>query len=128
MLQGGEKCACILLEKMDIGQSTLSHHMKILCESGIVSSRREGKWTHYSIRNKGSEYAKELLTTLTTVYSDQNNGITANRLVAVIGTVMPFFPAHPSLYLIGFTGAGLLVCVTFSFLISSPLADLDSYF
>ena len=47
MLQSGEKCACHLLDKMDIGQSTLSHHMKILCESGVVQGRKEGKWTYY---------------------------------------------------------------------------------
>ena len=42
MLQSGEKCACKLLDELKISQSTLSHHMKILCESGIVSSRKEG--------------------------------------------------------------------------------------
>lgn len=67
MLQTGEKCACHLLEQMNIGQSTLSHHMKILCESGIVVSRKEGKWTYYSISSEGSEYAVELLKQLTEV-------------------------------------------------------------
>ncbi len=73
MLRGGEKCACILLEKMDIGQSTLSHHMKILCESGIVIGRKEGKWTHYSISEEGSRYAMELLGKLTEVKYDAEN-------------------------------------------------------
>ena len=49
LLQDGEKCACKLLEEMNITQPTLSHHMKILCDSGIVEGRKEGKWTHYSI-------------------------------------------------------------------------------
>lgn len=52
ILQQGETCACQLLELLHIGQSTLSHHMKILCESGIVSGRKEGKWVHYSINKK----------------------------------------------------------------------------
>jgi ArsR family transcriptional regulator, arsenate/arsenite/antimonite-responsive transcriptional repressor len=65
MLRSGEKCACKLLENLNIGQSTLSHHMKILCDSGIVESRSEGKWTHYSVSEEGSRYAKELLATLT---------------------------------------------------------------
>lgn len=65
LLRSGEKCGCKLLENLDIGQSTLSHHMKILCDSGIVESRIEGKWTHYSISEEGSEYAKKLLDTLT---------------------------------------------------------------
>lgn len=65
MLRSGEKCACKLLEEMDISQSTLSHHMKILCDSGVVVSRRDGKWTHYSISEEGSRKAEELLTVLT---------------------------------------------------------------
>lgn len=51
MLAGGEKCACKLLEEFQITQPTLSHHMKILCECGLVKARREGKWAHYSIND-----------------------------------------------------------------------------
>ena len=61
MLRSGEKCACVLLENLQISQSTLSHHMKILCDSGIVASRKDGKWTHYSISGEGSRRAAELL-------------------------------------------------------------------
>ena len=49
MLSGGEKCGCKLLEKFEITQPTLSHHMKILCECGLVEARKEGKWSHYSL-------------------------------------------------------------------------------
>lgn len=49
LLSGREKCACKLLEAFDISQPTLSHHMKILCDCGLVCARREGKWTHYSL-------------------------------------------------------------------------------
>jgi ArsR family transcriptional regulator len=66
MLRGGEKCACVLLAQMDISQSTLSYHMKILCDSGIVESWQVGKWTHYRISREGSRYAAELLNMLTT--------------------------------------------------------------
>lgn len=66
MLRDSEKCACVLLEHLQISQSTLSHHMKILCDSGIVVGRKDGKWTHYSISPSGSEYAKNLLELLTT--------------------------------------------------------------
>ncbi|MHB1314232.1 MAG: ArsR/SmtB family transcription factor [Christensenellales bacterium] len=61
MLQSGEKCACKILESLRVGQPTLSHHMKILVESGIVSARREGKWMYYSLSEKGLQHAKELL-------------------------------------------------------------------
>lgn len=60
-LRSGEKCACKLQENLKISQSTLSHHMKILCEAGMVESRTEGKWTHYSIRMDGIRQAKAIL-------------------------------------------------------------------
>lgn len=61
MLRSGEKCACMLLDELQISQSTLSHHMKILCDSGIVQGRKEGKWVHYSIDPAGAERARKLL-------------------------------------------------------------------
>ncbi len=73
LLQTGEKCACRLLEDLNIGQSTLSHHMKILCDSGVVSARKEGKWTYYSISPEGSNYARVLLEKLTQLYSNEKD-------------------------------------------------------
>ena len=66
LLRSGEKCACVLIDQMEIGQSSLSYHMKILCESGIVESREDGKWTHYKISEQGSHEAMLLLKTITT--------------------------------------------------------------
>lgn len=65
LLKSGEKCACVLIDKMDIGQSSLSYHMKILCESGIVQSRQDGKWTHYKLSKSGSEHAIKRLREIT---------------------------------------------------------------
>ena len=74
LLRSGEKCACVLQEKMDIGQSGLSYHMKILCDSGLVESRQESKWTHYKLSNSGREHAVKLLNELTTpVTNDKAN-------------------------------------------------------
>jgi ArsR family transcriptional regulator len=53
-LQHGEKCACVLLEELNITQPTLSHHMKLLCDSDLVNSRKDGKWTYYSISPEGT--------------------------------------------------------------------------
>ena len=61
LLSGGELCACKLQEALGIGQSTLSHHMRILCDAGVVSARREGKWTHYALSREGGEEAVRLL-------------------------------------------------------------------
>ena len=67
LLHTGEKCACVLIDEMGMPQSSLSYHMKILCVSGIVTSREEGKWTHYQISKEGSEKAIELLKKITAV-------------------------------------------------------------
>ena len=64
LLKDGEKCACKLLEEMNITQPTLSHHMKILCDSGIVEARKEGKWIHYSISQEGVKEAQKYLDSL----------------------------------------------------------------
>ena len=77
MLQSGEKCACVLLEKLKISQPTLSHHMKILVDSGIVAARKEGKWTYYAISMEGSENAAQLLRELTIVTIDENDNCNA---------------------------------------------------
>ena len=67
LLQSGEQCACKLIEGTGMAQSTLSYHMKILCESGIVRGREVGKWTHYRIDPEGSKNAMDLLGQITTV-------------------------------------------------------------
>ena len=61
LLMSGEKCGCALLEELKIGQSTLSHHMHILCEAGLVDACKEGKWMHYSLSAEGSALVRELI-------------------------------------------------------------------
>ena len=51
LLTRGEKCACELLEQLQITQPTLSHHMKTMEYCGLISSRKEGKWSHYSLNS-----------------------------------------------------------------------------
>lgn len=72
LLSGGEKCACRLLEELDVTQPTLSHHMKILCDSGVVVGRKEGKWMHYSISPDGADFARECLKEITKVCSSSD--------------------------------------------------------
>ena len=48
-LSEGEKCACHLLEELNITQPTLSHHMSVLSESGLIHDRKEGRWHYYSL-------------------------------------------------------------------------------
>lgn len=65
-LRGGEQCACKLQEPLALTQSGLSYHMKILCESGLVLARQEGKWTHYCLSEAGQARAVQRLLALTT--------------------------------------------------------------
>ena len=62
-LQQGEKCACVLLEELSISQPTLSHHMKLLCDSGLVAARKEGKWMHYGISPAGAAAFRDMIGT-----------------------------------------------------------------
>ena len=52
MLSCGELCACVILAQFKITQPTLSHHMKILCDCGLVNGRKEGKWIYYSLNDE----------------------------------------------------------------------------
>ena len=61
MLEEHELCAADLLKSVSIVQSTLSHHMKILCDSGAVNCRREGRWSYYSINAEVMEKAADYL-------------------------------------------------------------------
>lgn len=79
LLRSGEKCACVLMEQLGMGQSAVSYHMRILCRSGIVTSRQEGKWTHYSISPAGSRQAAELLLELTSPAGGQGENCTCQK-------------------------------------------------
>jgi len=85
LLQSGEKCACELLEQVSVSQSTLSHHMKILVESGVVASRKEGKWMYYSISQEGSEKAISILKEIT----ELNQAETKKECCAWLKNVVP---------------------------------------
>ena len=61
LLSDGEKCACRLLEELNITQPTLSHHMKILCGCGLVTVRKEGKWSYYSLSCEDWKAFKEFV-------------------------------------------------------------------
>lgn len=79
LLRSGEKCACRLLEEINVTQPTLSHHMKILCASGVVTGRKEGKWMHYSISAEGAKAAAELLRELTSPGDAPESGSCGNK-------------------------------------------------
>ncbi len=47
--QGGEVCVCELTTAFDLTQPTISHHLKVLREAGIIGSERRGTWVYYRL-------------------------------------------------------------------------------
>ena len=84
MLSCGELCACKILEKFSITQPTLSHHMSILCDCGLVAGRKDGKWTYYSLVPARVHEMKDFLAFITSDKEDcickpTERGIIANE-------------------------------------------------
>jgi ArsR family transcriptional regulator len=48
--QGGEACICELNDAFDLSQPTISHHMKVLHEAGLVDRDKRGVWVYYRVR------------------------------------------------------------------------------
>lgn len=48
---GGEACVCDLAPFVDVSQPTISHHLRVLRESGLVASERRGTWVHYRVEH-----------------------------------------------------------------------------
>lgn len=46
---GGEACVCDLTEPLDLGQPTVSHHLKILVDAGLLHREKRGTWSYYSL-------------------------------------------------------------------------------
>ena len=61
MLRNGTLCGRKILEQLNITQPTLSHHMKVLCDCGLVKAEKDWKWTYYTI---DCEKLQDLLTFL----------------------------------------------------------------
>ena len=70
MLSCGELCACEILVKFNFTQPTLSHHMKTLCNCGLVKGRKVGKWIFYSLDKQLVQNFKEFLNVITSDKED----------------------------------------------------------
>lgn len=72
MLTMGELCACKILEKFQFTQPTLSYHMKNLTQAGLVSARKEGKWTYYSLNEDTLQAAGSYFTRIAEASSEKH--------------------------------------------------------
>ena len=70
MLSCGEMCACDILEPFQITQPTLSYHMKILTDCGLIIGKRNGAWMQYSINQEKVTMVKEMWNCITTDRQD----------------------------------------------------------
>jgi len=57
-LRGGELCVCELSDALGVTQSTLSTHLQVIRDAGMVQTRRDGKWIYYAV-NTGAEQLVE---------------------------------------------------------------------
>lgn len=70
MLSCDELCACDILEEFAITQPTLSYHMKILTDSGLVHARKDGAWTRYTLNQDLITQARAFFDQITTDSAD----------------------------------------------------------
>lgn len=70
MLSCGEMCACHILDGFSISQSTLSYHMKILSDSGLVNARRDGTWMKYTLNKERTDEVLGFITHIIDENSD----------------------------------------------------------
>ncbi|WBW96670.1 ArsR/SmtB family transcription factor [Oceanirhabdus sp. W0125-5] len=70
MLSCGELCVCDLIEGLELTQSTVSHHMKILKQADLVKSNKIGKWTKYSINKDTFEDIENFIKYISTFKDD----------------------------------------------------------
>lgn len=63
-LLDGEKCVCDLTDALATGQSRLSYHLKVLKDAGLVTDRRDGRWSYYTLARDAFLEAEELLSSL----------------------------------------------------------------
>lgn len=64
MLRHGERCVCELQDELDAAQSRLSFHLRVLKDAGLVSDRKEGRWSYYSLVPSAMEAAHDLVSGL----------------------------------------------------------------
>lgn len=72
VLSCSEMCACEILKLIEITQSTLSYHMSVLTDCGLVNGRKDGSWMRYSLNKKNS---KQFVTLLNEIFEEKKECI-----------------------------------------------------
>ncbi|ARA93770.1 hypothetical protein AWN76_011740 [Rhodothermaceae bacterium RA] len=58
---GGQLCVCEFEQHFDVKQPTISHHLKILREAGLIRSRQEGAWVHHAVEPAAFAHLRALM-------------------------------------------------------------------
>lgn len=61
LMDNGETCACELLKDFNISQPTLSRHMKVMVDSGLISARKDAQWMKYSVNPEALKELKDAI-------------------------------------------------------------------
>lgn len=54
-------CACDVVDRFRVSQPTISHHMKVLAEAGLISVSRRGVWAYYSVNQRGLKQLQQIV-------------------------------------------------------------------
>ena len=89
LLCGRELCACEIIDALGLAQPTVSRHMKVLADAGLITGRKVGPWVHYRLAaNPASPYAAALLAHLAT-WLEEDPGVAALRAAVAVSPLAP---------------------------------------
>lgn len=84
-LRGGELCACQIVELLGLAPSTVSKHLSILKQAGLIDSRKTGRWMHFRLSDSAPDAGGELLSLLETALAkDKQIRFDRKRLKAIL--------------------------------------------
>lgn len=87
MLEGRELCACEIIRLLGLAQPTVSRHLKVLVDAGLVTGRKVGAWVHYRLADAPpSPYARTLLSALPGWLEDDPEVCGLRRELALLST------------------------------------------
>jgi len=87
LLDTRELCACEIIRALKLAQPTISRHMKVLADAGLITGRKVGSWVHYRVAEKpASPYAQAMLAQLSG-WLEHDPGLAALR--ACLGECAP---------------------------------------
>ena len=79
-LRHGELCVCELVDALDISQSSLSSHLQICRQAGVLTTRKESRWIYYSLSSRYTPLIETIFSELPTVRTDEQLRRDARRL------------------------------------------------